>query len=264
MNTLEQLKVSLVQTELIWEKPSENRSRIGKFINEAEKSDLIVLPEMFSTGFSMNSSAMAEAMDGPTVKWMLDQARSLETYICGSLIIEERGQFYNRFIWAQPDGELQYYDKRHLFRMSAENDHYSGGREKLFLELKGFRICPQICYDLRFPAWSRNDANNDSGYDLLLYVANWPSVRRDHWTSLLKTRAIENLCYTIGVNRIGIDGNDVLYAGDSVCLDYNGQTMLDLKSQNEIANITLNKHSLLEYRNSFPAHLDADCYTVDL
>lgn len=256
---MNQLRVTLVQTELAWESPAENRQHFDHLIATGLQSDLIVLPEMFSTGFSMNSSTLAEAMDGPTVDWMLTKAADLDTTLCGSVMIIEAGQFYNRFLWAQPDGTLQHYDKRHLFRMSAENDHYASGRERLIVELQGFRICPQICYDLRFPVWSRND----SEIDLLLYVANWPAARKDHWHALLKARAIENLCYVIAVNRVGTDGNDITYSGDSIARDYNGTALLEMASENTLATVTLNRHSLIEYREQFPAYLDSDSYSIE-
>ena len=257
---MNQLIVTLVQTELVWESPEENRSHFDHLFSAGLDSYLIVLPEMFSTGFSMDSSTLAESMDGPTVNWMLNKAAELGTTLCGSLIIEDEGRYFNRFLWVQADGIIQHYDKRHLFRMSAENDHYSAGNEKFVVELQGFRICPQICYDLRFPVWSRNDGE----LDLLLYVANWPQVRRDHWIALLKARAIENLCYVVGVNRIGTDGNGISYSGDSIALDYNGLPLLEMAAGTDLSAVTLNKNSLAEYRNQFPAHLDADKYTIEL
>ncbi len=258
------LNVTLMQTSLVWESAQANRDHFSRLFTdlvrtEIARTDLVVLPEMFSTGFSMNSSLLAETMDGPTVTWLSEQAASLNSTICGSLIIEEAGHYYNRFIWAQPDGNIRHYDKRHLFRMSTENDHYTRGTDKQVFELNGFRICPQVCYDLRFPVWSRNDSN----IDLLLYVANWPAVRKDHWSSLLKARAIENLCYTIGLNRVGTDGNDVEYTGNSVVLDYSGELLLDMATEEITASVQLKKHSLLEYRHKFPAYLDADSYQLD-
>ena len=255
-----QLTVTLVQSELVWESPAENRSHFDHLLNAELNSDLVVLPEMFSTGFSMDSSSLAESMNGPTVNWMLNKAAALGTTLCGSLIIEDGGRYFNRFLWVQADGIIQHYDKRHLFRMSTENDHYSAGNEKLVVELQGFRICPQICYDLRFPVWSRNGGE----VDLLLYVANWPQVRRDHWIALLKARAIENQCYVVGVNRVGTDGNGISYSGDSVARDYNGLPLLEMASVTDPGMVTLDKNSLAEYRIQFPAYLDADKYTIEL
>jgi omega-amidase len=255
-----QLTITLVQTELVWESPEDNRSHFDHLLNTGLISDLVVLPEMFSTGFSMDSTSLAESMDGRTISWMRNKAAILGTTLCGSLIIEEGGQYFNRFLWVQADGITQHYDKRHLFRMSTENDHYTAGNEKFVVELQGFRICPQICYDLRFPVWSRND----SEVDLLLYVANWPQVRRDHWIALLKARAIENQCYVVGVNRIGTDGNGISYSGDSIALDYDGLPLLEMASGTDPATVTLDRNSLDEYRNQFPAYLDADKYTIEL
>lgn len=264
---MNQLSVTMVQTELVWESPADNRQHFDNLFDhlfddlcdKGLDSDLIVLPEMFSTGFSMDSSKLAESMDGATVNWLMDKAVTHHITLCGSIIIVDQGRYFNRFLWAQPDGTIKHYDKRHLFRMSRENDHYSAGEEKLVVELKGFQICPQICYDLRFPVWSRNH----EGFDLLIYVANWPAVRRDHWNSLLKARAIENLCYVVGLNRIGTDGNNVSYSGDSVARDFNGAPLLEMASGNDISTVTLNKQPLVEYREHFPAHLDADRFTID-
>lgn len=257
---MNQLTVTLIQTELVWESPEENRSHFDHLLNTGLDTDLIVLPEMFSTGFSMDSATLAESMDGPTVNWMRNKAALLGATLCGSLIIEDGDRYFNRFLWVRADGIIQHYDKRHLFRMSTENNHYSAGNEKLVVELQGFRICPQICYDLRFPVWSRNDGE----VDLLLYVANWPQVRREHWIALLKARAIENLCYVVGVNRIGTDGNGISYSGDSLAWDYNGVSLLEMASATDIASVTLDKNALAEYRNQFPAYLDADKYTIEL
>ncbi len=255
---MSQLTVALVQTDLAWESPEENLDHFNELIDAGINADLLILPEMFSTGFSMASAELAEKMDGPTVSWMQDKAKSLNSTLCGSLIIEEDGSYFNRFIWMQADGVLQHYDKRHLFRMSTENENYSSGNTKLVVELNGFRVCPQVCYDLRFPVWSRND----SDFDLLLYVANWPSARRDHWNALLQARAIENLCYVVAVNRIGVDGNNVDYSGDSVVIDYNGVTRLQMNSDDGISTFRLDRHSLVEYRDKFPAYLDADKYNL--
>jgi omega-amidase len=253
-----QLNVTLVQTELAWESAPENLTHFDSLLNGVA-TDLVVLPEMFSTGFSMSSAALAESMEGPTVKWMLEKARSLNAVVCGSVIIEDQGRYFNRFVWMPPSGEIQHYDKRHLFRMSTEDDHYSSGGNRQIMEINGFRVCPQICYDLRFPVFSRNDES----YDILLYVANWPAARRDHWQSLLKARAIENLSFVVGVNRIGVDGKNIEYAGDSVIRDYNGTALVDMASDDAVETITLDRLSLVEYRNSFPAHLDADSYKID-
>lgn len=259
------LSICLLQSELSWEDPASNREHFNKLLQGLPATDLVVLPEMFSTGFSMASGRLAETMDGATVSWMRDRAASLKAVLCGSLIIEDRGQFYNRFIWMPASGEAQWYDKKHLFRMSAEHENYSAGSERLVVTLQGFRICPQICYDLRFPVWSRN--NND--YDLLLYVANWPAARRLHWRSLLRARAIENQSYVIGLNRVGVDGVDGVdgsghaYAGDSLVIDFNGVDLADLQDAITVQQVTLDLAALQAYRQSFPAWRDADAFTLE-
>ena len=251
-----ELHVSLVQSDLVWEDKQSNLAVFEKHITQIEKSDLIVLPEMFSTGFSMESERLAEPMSGPTVSWLTEQADRFS--ICGSLIIEDKGQFYNRFILAEANGGMQYYDKRHLFRMAQEHQHYSPGTQRMSMMLKQFRLCPQVCYDLRFPVWSRNTDQ----YDVLIFVANWPAARRDHWLTLLKARAIENQCYVIGVNRIGTDAGGTAHAGDSVVIDFTGQVILNLKDQESVQSVTLDKDALALYRTSFPSWKDADGFAI--
>src|SRR5699024_11051193 len=187
-----------------------------------EKTDLIVLPEMFSTGFTMNPETLAEEMNGPTMKWMLEQAQKFSCVVTGSLPIKEDGKFFNRLIWMRPDGSFEHYDKRHLFGLGKEDRVYSPGNKKLFVELNGWKICPVICYDLRFPVWLRN---TNAEYDILLVVANWPEKRSSHWKALIPARAVENQAFVIGVNRVGHDGNEVYHAGDSMCIDPNGKTV---------------------------------------
>jgi len=256
------LRVALVQSELAWEAPLKNRLHFAEMLKPLAQSnqvtDLIILPEMFSTGFSMASKKLAESMTGPTVTWMREQAFSLNSTLCGSVIIEADGQYYNRFIWMPPSGVVEYYDKKHLFRMSAENENYTAGTARLVVTLKDFRICLQVCYDLRFPVWSRNNDN----YDLLLYVANWPAARRQHWRSLLRARAIENLSYVIGVNRVGVDGTGIGYAGDSLAIDFNGLDMTDMGGDQGLASIQLERPALDDYRQSFPAWRDADVFQL--
>ena len=218
MSTLE---VTIVQADLYWHDPARNREHFTAVIEVLkEATDLIVLPEMFTTGFSMDAPALAETMDGDSVRWMREMAASSNAAVCGSLIIAENRQFYNRFICASPAGDLLCYDKRHLFRLADEQSHYSPGEALNTFDLKGWRICPMVCYDLRFPVWSRN---RDS-YDLLLYVANWPDRRHHAWETLLRARAIENLSYVAGVNRTGRDGNDIAYSGGSSIIDYLART----------------------------------------
>ena len=256
------LSIAMVQTHLAWETPSENCQHFTamlKSLAEAEHpADLVILPEMFSTGFSMASKQLAEPMNGPTISWMREQACRLRATVCGSLIIQADGQFYNRFIWMPASGEVKFYDKKHLFRMSAENDNYTAGAARLIVTLNDFRICPQVCYDLRFPVWSRN--NDD--YDLLLYVANWPQVRRQHWRSLLRARAIENLSYVVGVNRIGVDGAGISYSGDSMAIDFNGIDITDMQANDGLVMIQLEREPLTDYRQNFPAWRDADRFQL--
>jgi len=253
------LRVTLVQAELAWQEPAANRHRLaGHFRGLAGHTDLVVLPEMFSTGFTMDSSTLAEDMNGPTVGWMREEAAALGCVITGSLIVREEGRCYNRLVWARPDGTLGYYDKRHLFRLAGEEQHFAAGMQRVVLEIKGWRVCPMICYDLRFPVWSRNRDD----YDLLLYVANWPQRRALAWSALLKARAIENMCYVVGVNRIGKDGNGATYAGDSVALDFLGQPLSSEGGGDRVETAVLDLESLQSYRESFPAHLDADRFTL--
>jgi omega-amidase len=250
----EKLTVSLVQHNLKWEDSAANRNAFSDLFKDIPETDLVILPEMFSTGFSMDSKSLAETMEGPTIQWMKSQAEKYQAALCGSLIIKEQQAFYNRFVFVAANGELRHYDKKHLFRMSNEHQFYQAGNSKITISLKGFRIRPQICYDLRFPVWSRNSGT----YDLLIYVANWPKKRREHWLSLLQARAIENQSYVIGLNRLGIDGNEIEYSGDSCIFDYDGNCLLNLESQSSIQTLTLRKTPLIDYRRTFPAWMDAE------
>lgn len=248
------LRLTLVQTHLHWEDSKANLHHFDQLLATAEESDLILLPEMFSTGFSMQSELLAETMEGPTVSWMAEKAKALNTTLCGSVIIKENASYYNRLIWMRPDQSLATYNKRHLFRLANEHKHYDAGTEKLIVELAGFRICPMICYDLRFPVWSRN---TDS-YDLAIYLANWPAPRRHHWQALLGARAIENLCYVVGLNRIGEDGKQLEYAGDSLIYDFKGEKLLHLDSTESVKSIRLELDPLNQHRKDYPFHEDAD------
>ena len=253
------LRVTLVQTGLAWQDPATNRHRLAAhFRGLPGHTDLVVLPEMFSTGFSMDATALAEDMDGPTVGWMREEAAALGCVVTGSLIVREAGLCHNRLVWARPDGTVEHYDKRHLFRVAGEHDHYAAGARRLVVDLKGWRVCPMVCYDLRFPVWSRNRDD----YDLLLYVANWPQRRAHAWSTLLRARAIENLSYVIGVNRIGKDGNGVTYAGDSVVLDFLGQPLSSEGGGDRVETVVLDREALAGHRSSFPAHLDADRFSL--
>jgi omega-amidase len=230
--------------------------------------DLIVLPEMFSTGFTMRPEQVAENLEGDTLAWMREEARQKACVITGSVVLKEGAQYVNRLIWMCPDGTFQWYDKRHLFRYGNEQEHYQAGTEKLLVELKGWRVCPLICYDLRFPVWSRNrwkqqDNKSQAEYDLLIYVANWPERRSHPWKTLLMARAIENQAYVMGVNRIGNDGNGIYHAGDSAILDFKGELLSKPNTGLEcIETAVLSANQLTEFRNSFPAGMDADAFQL--
>ena len=259
MSDRDDLELALIQTTLAWQDPAANRAHFQSLLEQARGADLIVLPEMFSTGFSMDSAALAEPADGPTSQWLREQAQALQAVVTGSLIIQTAdGSYRNRLLWARPDGSLAHYDKRHLFRMAGEHKHYAAGAEQVLLELNGWRVRPLICYDLRFPVWSRDPHSTD----LLLYVANWPAARRQHWNRLLPARAIENLCYVAALNRIGQDGKGHAYSGDSQVLDFQGDTLLAAGDTDGVFRVTLRASELAAYRERFPAHLDADAFSL--
>ena len=259
MNTKTDLKLALLQTSLVWQDPLANRAAFEPLLEQARGVDLVVLPEMFTTGFSMQSAELAEPEGGPSSQWLLEQARLIGAVVAGSLIVQAAdGTYRNRFLWAQPDGSLAWYDKRHLFRMAGEHKYFAAGEEQLLLELNGWRIRPLVCYDLRFPVWSR-DAG---GTDLLLYTANWPAARRQHWNRLLPARAIENLCYVAAVNRIGEDGKGHAYSGDTQVLDFQGEILLSAGARAGMFRATLSAEALASYRERFPAHLDADSFSL--
>lgn len=255
---MQDLTLTLIQEQIHWQQPAANRDHFERRILEAPASDLILLPEMFSTGFSLQSSQLAETMSGDSIHWMTRMAKESGAVVAGSLILEDEGHYYNRLIWMRPDGTFAFYDKRHLFRMADEHHHYTPGDERLVVTLNGWRICPLVCYDLRFPVWSRNN----NGFDLLLYVANWPEKRRLHWQRLLPARAIENLCYVAGLNRVGEDGNGIAYSGDSVVISPKGEELLNAGSDAGLFTVQLNHEELASYREIFPAHLDADHFSL--
>jgi predicted amidohydrolase len=253
------LSVTILQADLHWHDAAANREMFRRMIDEQiGRTDLIVLPEMFTTGFSMDAAALAEPMDGETIRWLSETASSVNASICGSLIIEENGNYYNRFICISPAGELTSYDKRHLFRLADEHDHYSAGTTFVTFSIGDWRICPMVCYDLRFPVWSRNK----NCYDLLLYVANWPDRRHLAWQTLLRARAIENLSYLAGVNRIGVDGNQLPYAGGSAIINFLGQDVANLHDTNGAASATLDLDELRKFRARFPFDVDADDFSI--
>ncbi len=260
---MQDLKIALIQSSLFWEDSTANRAMFEEQIWSLEQNvDLVVLPEMFTTGFSMEPEKLSEPVNFNSYKWMVQQAQQHKISLTGSCIIKEGEHFYNRLIWVNPLGEISHYDKRHLFRMASEDAHYTEGTDRLVVELNGWRICPMICYDLRFPVWSRNTTVAGAlAYDVLIYIANWPAKRTQAWDTLLKARAIENSCYSIGVNRVGQDGNGIDYSGHSGAYDYKGDT-LAFSTDPTVLYVTLEKNSLMDYREKFPSHLDADLFEI--
>lgn len=258
---MQDLRITIIQTTLHWQDAAANRAMFSeKLAAAAPATDLIVLPEMFTTGFSMDAAGLAEEAEGPTLQWMKEEAARYSAVLTGSVMVKEGENYYNRLYWVRPDGAYEHYDKRHLFRMAKEHHSYTPGKEKLLVELKGWNICPLVCYDLRFPVWSRN---TNSQYDLLLYVANWPKPRANAWSTLLQARAIENLSYVVGVNRVGTDGNNHPYSGDSAIIHPKGHKLLETTEAEGIHTITLSKQELTDFREAFPAHLDADDFTLN-
>jgi len=256
---MQALTVSIVQANLHWHDASKNREQFSNILHKLEDhTDLIVLPEMFTTGFTMDAAPHAELMDGVSVSWMKEMAAEKNASVCGSLIIADNDKYYNRFICVDPGGQEESYDKRHLFRLADEQLHFAAGNKSMIFEINGWRICPMVCYDLRFPVWSRNRDN----YDLLLYVANWPSRRHYAWESLLRARAIENLSYVVGVNRTGVDGNDIPYTGGSAIIDYAGEELLNLDRATSVATRALDFDSLQKFRDRFAFHKDADDFSI--
>jgi len=247
------LKVTAIQTNLFWEDIAANLEQLEKqFATLVNNTDIIILPEMFSTGFSMTPAKFAEKPDGKTLKWLKKQAQKTNAVITGSYIVKEAGNYFNRLIWMQPDGVFQTYNKRHLFSLSDEPKHYTAGQEKLIVDYKGWKICPLICYDLRFPIWSRNVEN----YDLLIYVANWPEKRAHHWRSLLMARAIENQSYTVGVNRVGNDGNDYYHSGDTSLIDFAGNILLHTAHAEGVHTLILDYQKQQTFRKRFQFLVD--------
>lgn len=259
------LKTTIIQTSLHWQDREANLQMFeDKIMSIKDVTDLIVLPEMFTTGFTMDVESNAELCKKEsqfvtTVEKMQKWAKQKNAAICGSIIVEENDNYYNRLYFVKPNGEFHHYDKRHLFRMAGEDEHYSAGNEKIIIEYKGWKICPLICYDLRFPVWSRN-VNNE--YDLLIYVANWPAPRSFAWQTLLKARAAENLAFCIGVNRVGKDDNGMDYCGNSAIIDFKGQAIFENENEEITRTEMLSKFDLEDFRAKFPAHLDADEFEI--
>ncbi len=258
--SIQNLHLTFLQSNLVWEDPEANQHHFENLVkNSPPETDLIILPEMFSTGFSMNAASLAQEMTGQTVCWMQKRAQELNLHVVGSAIITENDSYFNRLIWATPDQQLFTYDKKHLFRYAGEDQIYTPGEHHLTITLKKWRIRPFICYDLRFPIWTRN-LNND--YDVAVFVANWPAKRSAHWRKLLVARAIENQCYVIGVNRVGRDGNALRYSGDSLAVSPEGEILADAGDGEGILNVALSAEVLEAYRRNFPAWKDADMEMV--
>ncbi|MFK8015259.1 MAG: amidohydrolase [Gammaproteobacteria bacterium] len=252
------LAVTLVQASLLWHDVAGNHGAIRALLDDAPATDLIVLPEMFASGFSMTPAQVAQTMDGPSVTWMRALAVERSAAVGGSLVIERDGQFVNRFVLVTPDGDTQHYDKRHRFALAGEDKHYAAGDRRLRVEYRGWRIVPFICYDLRFPVWCRYA----TGCDLMLFVANWPNPRRSAWNTLLRARAIENQCFVAGVNRTGCDDNEKSYFGDSVLLDGLGETIVACGDQPMTVTATLDATRLRRLRDKLPFHRDADAFDI--
>jgi omega-amidase len=258
---MDNLKITVYQGYLFWENTDKNLQNISlRLSGIREKTNLIVLPEMFNTGFTMNAEALGEAMDGKTMQWMQKTAQKFDCVVTGSIIIKENGKFYNRLLWVRQDGTHEHYDKRHLFALAKEDDVYTAGTKKLIVELNGWKICPVICYDLRFPVWLRNV---DEDYDLLMIVANWPEKRALHWRTLIPARAVENQAYVIGVNRVGHDGNEVYHSGDSTCIDPNGNVVYYKRDEEDVYTFSIIGDEVKKARRALPFLKDADRFSIE-
>ena len=278
------LTITTIQTNLAWENKAANLQMLENKINDLEeKTEIVVLPEMFSTGFSMQAKLLAETMDGETVQWMKEVAATNKIILTGSLMIKKNDLYYNRLIWMLPNGQFGYYDKRHLFSFAEEDKHYTAGNKRLIASVKGWKINLQVCYDLRFPVWARNrvlqkdkpgdesltasaGTEKSSGfnleYDILIYVANWPEKRNHAWKTLLCARAIENQCYVVGVNRVGRDGNNINHSGNSLVIDPLGEVLYHVADEEDVFTITLQKEHLEEVRTKFPFWKDSDDFSL--
>lgn len=255
------LTITLIQPNLHWENKKANLEMLAQKIESIiEKTEMVILPEMFSTGFSMKPEILAEKMNGETIEWMKKMAASKKIILTGSVIIEENGKYFNRLIWMLPNGEYGVYDKRHLFAYGDEHNHYSAGNKRLIAQVKGWKINLEVCYDLRFPVWSRQQT--EAEYDVLVYVANWPEKRIVAWKILLQARAIENQCYVVGVNRVGDDGNNIHYSGDSMIIDPLGGIIYQKENEEDVFTYTLQKENLDEVRVKFPFWKDADSFEI--
>lgn len=256
--TQESLQIAVFQMDSIWENSVANRARIDELLRKTDsKTDVVFLPEMFTTGFSVGNMELSETMDGETVQWMKTRCREHQLALCGSLIIRENDLYFNRLLFVQPSGEVQFYNKRHLFTMGGEESCFQHGTERLIVTYKGWRICPLICYDLRFPVWARN--RNE--YDILVYSANWPKARNEVWNTLLKARAIENQAYVVGTNRVGVDGNLIAYQGNSQLIDSKGNVLIAGNHVESIVSARFLYSELIKFRSDFPVLNDADPFS---
>lgn len=262
---MEPIKITIFQAYLFWENVEKNLQNLSLRLSSLrEKTDLIILPEMFNTGFTTNVEKCAEEMDGMTMRWLYETAKKFDCVIAGTLIIKENDNYYNRFVWMSADGSFVHYDKRHLFGLAKEgslneSDLFTPGKSRIMLQLKGWKICPMICYDLRFPVWSRNVEN---GYDLLVYTASWPDKRSSHWRALIPARAIENQAFVIGVNRVGHDGNEIYYSGGSMCISPLGDVVYYKPEDEDLYTFTLNPQDIQRARESFPFLQDGDKFSI--
>ncbi|MCG8309704.1 MAG: amidohydrolase [Cytophagales bacterium] len=264
MNTL---RTTFIQTDLFWEDVDANLAMLEEKISTVENTDLIILPEMFNTGFSMEAEKLAEPMNFKTFRWMNQMAKMKNAAICGSYTVREATQFYNRLYFIEPSGAFDFYDKRHLFRMGQEHQTYTRGRKRMIRNYRGFKIMPLVCYDLRFPVWIKNrydKIKHEFDYDLLIFVANWPGPRTDVWNALLKARSLENQCFTIGVNRTGSDGTGIDYNGHSACYDFKGHAINEISEQPVIQSVELNPDDLNSFRKNFPVFLDWDDFDINV
>jgi len=260
------LTITLIQTDIAWQNKAANLLMLKNKIDAIEeRTEIIVLPEMFSTGFTMQPELFAETMEGETMQWMKDIAATNKIILTGSIIINENNKYFNRLIWMLPNGQFGYYDKRHLFAYADEDQHYTAGNKRLIASVKGWKINLQICYDLRFPIWSRQQpGETDSEYDLLLFVANWPEKRNHAWKTLLCARAIENQCFVVGVNRVGNDGKSIYHSGNSLVIDPIGQVLYHKSDDEDVCTITLQKEDVDKVRIQFPFWKDADDFIINL
>ncbi|MCS5491976.1 amidohydrolase [Algoriphagus limi] len=266
MSPAPNLQIALIQTDLFWKDRVANLAMLEEKIWQIQGPvDLILLPEMFPTGFTMEVKEVGEPMNLHVTKWMQQMAKQKKSVVAGSAIIHESGKYYNRLLWVSPSGKVDFYDKRHLFRMADEHQLFSAGNQLPIFEIKGWKICPQICYDLRFPVWSRNKVQSEGqlAYDLIFYVASWPAARVSAWDALLPARAIENLAYSIGLNRVGTDGNKILYNGHSAAYDFKGECLLNFGEEESIQIVNLDLEKLKEYRKKFPAWRDGDSFQLE-